>query len=238
MRVSMRRYHWRHPATALSIALLAFTGSGAFAQPRPVGRTPTTERQGVDSLQRRVLALAGIERMTVQGATDALGVKLQTPQQIHERRREWPITPNDVIAAGVIIEAGSNILIEIKPAPTLQLSFEDLAVVLTKQPYYLDPRQSHVGADSVATKIYAIDHAFRVKAGELRVQVPVSLPSDTPDHGVQAIRRGRDQTLGVLNARDARVHAIFFSTDVSRAPEASMMVPLEQRRKRRAARRQ
>ena len=232
----MKRSPGRRVASALSIVLLVLTASRAAAQAGPAGPAPRTQRQGVASLQKRVLALAAIERMTVQGAAEALGVTLQSPEQIHERRREWPLTPNEVIAGGEIIEAGSNILIEIKPAPTLRLSFEELAAILMKQPYYLDPRESHVGADSVATKIYAIDHAFRVKAGELRVQVPVTLAPDTPNHGVQAIRRGYNQALGAPDARDARVDAIFFSTDVSRAPEPSMSAPLDQRRKRRAKR--
>ncbi len=108
----MKRSPERHVASALSIVLLVLTASRAAAQAAPAGPAPRPQRQGVASLQKRVLALAAIERMTVQGAAEALGVTLQSPEQIHERRREWPLTPNEVIAGGEIIEAGSNILIE------------------------------------------------------------------------------------------------------------------------------
>lgn len=219
---------------ALAVAALTLAAS-AQAEPSRSPRTAEA-REAVASLQRRLHALAGVERMTVQTAAEALRVTLEAPVQVHERRREWPIRPDAVLSGGAIIEAGSDILIKVKPSALLRLSFEDVAVVLMRHPYYLDPRQRHVDTDSVATMVYAIDHAFLVKAGEMRIQVPVTLPATVPEHGVKAIGQGYDQAHRASAAQAAHVDTIYFSTDLSRAQPAAMAKPLAERRRQRIRR--
>ena len=222
----------RHRLPAVVLVLGLVPGALAAAAPRsPVaGRTPG-QRERVLQLQQRVLALAAVEAVTVESLASALGVRLAPPVQVHEHRREWPVLPSDVFADGTITEAGRHIIVSMKPAPALQLAFEDLAPTLSALPYFMDSRSSHIDAHSLATRVYAIDHTFEGKGGVLRLQIPTTLPADTPDHDARARDQGYASMYGI-NSRIALVETIHFTTDRSRLGPASMRASLAKRRQR------
>jgi hypothetical protein len=200
----------RHLLPALLLLPLSLAVE-AQAAPSAPGRGPD-QRERVAMLQRQLLALTALETVTVQSLTDALNARVGPPVQVTPYRREWPLLPSTLIAEGQIVQAGTDLVyVEVVPAQALNLSFEDLAIVLAKLPYYLESRSGHVGVDSVASRIYAIDHRFRGKAGILDVQIPTRLPDDTPDREVKAIREGYAVASGATS-RDVRVASIQFRT--------------------------
>lgn len=218
---------------AIVLVLGLMPAAVAAAAPRsPVaGRTPA-QRERVVRLQQRVLALAAVEAVTVQSLASALGVQLAPPVQIHEYRREWPVLPSDVFADGTITEAGRDIIVSMKPAPALQLAFEDLAPTLSALPYFMESPSRHIDAHSLATRVYAIDHTFEGKGGVLRLQIPTTLPADTLDHDAKARDQGYASMYGT-NPRIVLVETIHFTTDRGRLAPLSMRASLAVRRQRR-----
>ena len=227
------------PAALRAIAplLLAALFLPATADPAlaatPAGERTPRQRERVVELGRRVQALAAVEPVSVESLAAALGARLGPPVQLHAHRRERPVLPSELFDGGLIIEAGPNLMVEVRPAPGLQLAFEDVAAVLVKLPYSMETRSSHLDAHSLATRIHAIDHVFHLKGGQLRVQVLTTVAADAPDHDRKAQAEGHDSMLG-LNSRLARVEHILFTTAGKRLATGPWpgAASLEQRRKR------
>jgi hypothetical protein len=207
----MTTFH-RPLRSLLPTLLLLLLSVAADARAAPPARARGGEQlERVAMLQRQLLALTALETVTVRSLTNALNARVEPPVQVTPYRREWPLRPSAVIAEGQIIEAGPDVMVKLIPASSLELSFEDLAVVLGKLPYFVRDRSAHVGVDSVATRVYAIDHKFKGRAGVLTVQIPTTLPDDTPDREVKAIREGYAAASGATS-RGVRVASILFRT--------------------------
>jgi len=222
------------PFTAAIAAFLVSLLAGSLASqaaPKPKRAPRLTPRQvKVAELQRRVLAVSNLPQLTPEAIMDALGVEVDTPKQVTERRKEWSVLPSELYAGGRIVQAGDWVVVEVAPAAALQVSFEDLAGGMLTLPYWRDDAEAIVGEDSGETRVFAVNHLFLVPAGQLAVQVPTTVPEHALDHDVKAGREAHETTIGVVS-RTVRVGSILVNNE---APELNeiRMIPLEERRKR------
>jgi hypothetical protein len=225
----MQMHHPRATIVALTALLSVAQGGEASADPARDTRS-ADRRDTVALLKARIVAVSALNPLTPESIIAALGAEAGPPEMLSKYRREWTLRPSDLYAGGTIAQTKDRVFVEFTPAKALQVSFEDLVGGLLKVPYYSDLREAHHGEDSVATRVYAVDHVFLVTAGELRIQVPTSVPAEATNQSVKALEEGFATTRG-LNSRTVRVDTILI-TSKAHARDDSMMPPLAERRRR------
>ena len=158
------------------------------------------------------------------------GSRSTHPKKVTEHRQEWSVHPSDLYAGGRIVQAGDWVVVEVAPAATLQVSFEDLSAGMLALPYWRDDAQAPVGEDPAETRVFAANHMFLVPAGLLAVQVPTSVPQHALDYDSKTAREAHETTIGAIS-RTVRVGTILVNNEAPELNELSM-IPLEERRKR------
>ena len=128
----------------------------------------------VARLQELIQRLSALAPLTIEGATALLGVQRYNEIQGSPVNTEWQLTSTDLVAGGRAGISAGIVYVEIRPAPALRFSFEDLAAVMMDAPYLMKPSRAHGGYESEQDVIVANYHIFRVKAGEMKVRIPAS----------------------------------------------------------------
>ena len=154
-----------------------------------MAKAEADRKKKLDVFKQQIVAVCALNPLTIEGAAKALNTRLGFQQQLSQARTEWPIEPTEVIRLGLATRFGPDTMVEITPTPALELSFEDLAALFMDTPYDWDVREGHHGdLDSVATRVFATDHVFKVPAGTLRLHFPYKVPAEDPEHFTRAIK--------------------------------------------------
>jgi hypothetical protein len=221
-----------HRRVLLLVAVLAcFISREARTQPAPPPRT-AEQREKLAALLKRVHAVAALNPLTPEAAMAALGAKFGPPKQIKADRREWKLQPSDLYVGGLIMQAGTTVVVTVAPSPAIGLVFEDLTASLQDRPYYWYPvKQPYKGVP----RVWVVEHIFQVTAGQLRLQIFPTIPPDDPQQVVKAEVEAKDMVAG-LSARQWRVISFSLSNLTPRRDPATMKPLSERRRTARRAR--
>jgi hypothetical protein len=121
----------------------------------------------VAALKQQLLAVARQPSLEIESALRVFGSSRRAEKGKPVRLDDAALSPTPLIAEGEVRDLPDLKYIEIRPAASLQLSFEDLAEILMDLPVTVNRRSGHAGLDSVADVVFAFEYIFRVKAGEL-----------------------------------------------------------------------
>ncbi len=158
-------------------------------------------------LVRRVLDLCRSE-LQPKVIADMLGSVPGSPRQVMEGRTDYDLAKSDLIAEGTIIIArfgdfakaitGRNgwIAVEFEPAPSLELTLQDLEPLLLDFPYMMTLQMAHFPDRQLRVRM--VEHRFRVPAGILIVEVSpqeeVAAGTRVARHPVHSITLTTDPT--------------------------------------------
>jgi hypothetical protein len=208
------------------LAVIASLVSQAHAQPAPAPRTADSKAK-LATLLQRMHAVAALRPLTPENAIAALGTTFGPPKQLKADRRQWRMQPSELFAGGMIMQAGSTVVVTVAPSQALGAVFEDFAASLLDRPYYMSPvKQDYKGTP----RVWVVEHIFQVAAGQLRLQTFPSIPPDDPGQVAKAEAEGTTVMLGKA-AKPAPVIS-FSVSSLTPARQPSDMTTLAQRRKR------
>ena len=153
---------------ALALALSAVTVDASAAP--PTTRMSPERRENLATLRQQIRTFTTLEARTVDDVVRGLGMRIGPAIQVHEHRREWPIQPSAALEGGTIMEGGRELIVKLQLSRGLNATFEELASVLMDVPHFMDALEGHHGEDSLATRVLAIDHSFKVRGGHLTLR--------------------------------------------------------------------
>ena len=163
----------------LPVAALALLSAPmAHAQPAAASPTARTGSPGrrrdparITQLLQRIKQLSELPTpLSEDKALAILQTRKGSSREAGKRNLEWALAPTGLIAGGRIGH-GTNrpyAYLEITPAPSLGLTFEDVAQLMLHAPYTMVEDQAHAFEDSLASRTLGIYHIFLVPAGELK----------------------------------------------------------------------
>jgi hypothetical protein len=219
---------WRFPAVvcfALLCPVHACAGPAELAAPKGTetsaktpGSPPTTNPEKARQLVEAIIKVSQLPRLDRVKAAEILGTRLGAQRNATEYRMEWSLEPTQLIAEGsaVGVRGKAWTLLEIVPHPSLDLTFEDFVPYLLDASYSLDALRVHLVHDSVATSITRIRHVFRIEGGELTIEVPTTVPPETPDQDSKATTEGWDAAKGRSSNR-SQVVTVYFNNELGRS---------------------
>ncbi len=163
------------------------------------------------------MKVSRLSPLDFEKAAALLGSGLGPKDQVHEYRVEWPLAPTEAISEGATIRAGKDQVWQtlwFDPQPSLYLAFEDLAPQLLDLPFALENVWVHVHEDSLAKQMHRSLYRFRVSAGELTIEIPVTLAKDTPDRDRKATEIAYEVAKG-KSAPRGLISKIYVGTELS-----------------------
>jgi hypothetical protein len=195
---------------AASLALATFLAETAMADPEgkadggqaAMARGPVSREAQVKRLRQQILAIARRSPLNIERAASRLGSRLGPRKDTTPYRSEWTLEATALIAEGTATRIPSGFVIQLTPLPSLELAFQDFETSLLDRPYTMSLHRSHAGEDSAAVLVRAVDHVFRVNAGELIFDVAVSVPQNSNHQISAAVNQGFDTAEGKLRPRD------------------------------------
>lgn len=162
-----------------------------------------------DQLQR----LCALSPLTLEGATAVLGVRLENGSKSSPVNTEWQMTSTEVLAGGRAGVSAGAVYVEIRPALSLRFNYEDLAVMLLDAPYDMNHIWAHGPEDGGGTEIATTYHIFRVKAGEVRLEIPFLGVDGRKPHRRSAIDDAYDAAYGKMQP-PTLLHKILITSEV------------------------
>jgi hypothetical protein len=172
-----------------------------------VGKT----RAGVERLQRQILRVSRLSPLDVEVAARAVESSLGDRTDVTKYRAEWQLRPTGLVARGTATKVPDGFFLEIHPRPSVGLTFQDLAPDLLDLPYDVKLRKGHVGEDSLAVAVDAVEHVFRVPSGEMYLNVSTSAPASSE---VKATHEAYDTAKDRTATRNP-INSVFFTSIVS-----------------------
>jgi hypothetical protein len=205
-------------ATIVVLVLAVYAPSRAVLGQPPVPRVARQSapeirkaRAGVERLQRQILQISRLSPLDVLVAARAAESSLGDRTDVTKYRTEWQLRPTGLIARGTATKVSDGFFLEIHPRPSVGLTFQDLAPDLLDLPYDVKLRKGHVGEDSLAVVVDAIEHGFRVPSGEIYLNVSTSAPASSEVKATgEAYDTAKDRT-----ARRNPINSVFFTSIVS-----------------------
>jgi hypothetical protein len=140
----------------------------------------------VKKLVRQIVAISRRSPMQLERAVQALGWHLGPEQHPTPYLTEWPLAPTDLIAGGTLVRMPSGIGMTLIPQPSLELAFQDFEKELLDLPYAPEAVPAHSGEEATVV-VRAVYHMFRVKGGELLLQVPSGIDENQPNQIASAL---------------------------------------------------
>jgi hypothetical protein len=215
-RACLRVVAWR---VAIAVLVLVFCEPsravlGQPAAPRAARQSAPEIRKAraeVDALRRQLLQISRLSPLDVLVAVRVVESSLGDRTDVTKYRAEWQLRPTGLIVRGTATKVPDGFFLEIHPHPSVGLTFQDLAPDLLDLPYEVKLRKGHVGEDSLAVVVDALEHVFRVPSGEMYLNVSTSVPaiSELKARG-EASDTAKDRTV-----RRNPINSVFFTSIVS-----------------------
>jgi hypothetical protein len=179
---------------------------------------PTTNPEKARQLVEAIIKVSQLPRLDRVKAAEILGTRLGAQRNATEYRMEWSLEPTQLIAEGTAVGVRGKAwaLVKIAPHPSLDLAFEDFVPHLLDASYTLDARRVHLVHDSVATSITRLKHVFRIEGGEMTIEVPTTVPPETPYQESNAMSEGWNAAKGKSASR-SQVVTVYFSNELGRS---------------------
>ena len=176
--------------------------SDAKQDPRETASTARSPDRKVlvRQLVRQVLAVTRQSPLKIERVLDVLGSRLGPEQHPTPYLTEWSLAPTHLIAGGTLTRMTDGIVFQLTPLPSLELAFQDLEKELLDLPYYLHSQPRHMGEDAIIV-VRTVYHMFRVKAGELLLEVPSAISENEPNPIAGALNKAFDTVDGKNRAR-------------------------------------
>jgi hypothetical protein len=184
-------------------------------------------------LAQKIVDLCRRPQLAPAQAAEILGSRPAPPRSPNEVSTKWSLQPTELFveAIGGVMPGGDSYM-SIVPRPSLGLAFEDFVPLLLDSDHTMVAQRSHPWHDSLATMVENVKHVFRVEVGELIIEVPTTVPKESPNQEEKAIRQGLDAATG-SNAQRNRVRVIYFGSGIKQDWETTRT--LRQLRDRRDA---